>query len=109
MRAELRLIDGGRGKPRLLSSEPERVLLTCERLDAGLLRLQHQFDRMHATLQAILAHLEGRRPLKGPPMSEQRRQHVRTLMERDITEERDLPADVPLHQRGFGVMDEPPA
>jgi hypothetical protein len=42
-------------------------------------RVQARFDRIDALLQAILDHLDRRLP------------------------------DVPLHQRGFGVMDDPPA
>jgi hypothetical protein len=80
----------------------------------------------------ILDHLDGKRLLKGPPMSEQRDEHIKALIgyhtaqrrrDRDLADmaeasrrgrllqgepERSLP-DVPLHQRGFGVMDEPPA
>ena len=46
-------------------------------------RLEAEFAHLDALLQAAIDHLEGL--------------------------DRRQPPDVPLHQRGFGVMDEPPA
>ena len=63
-------------------------------------------------------------------MSEQREEHIEALIEQHTAQrrresaradarqrgrlliaeqEKSLPADVPLHKRGFGVMEEPPA
>jgi hypothetical protein len=74
-----------------------------------------------------MSDLYGKRPLEGRPMSEQRAEQIKALLEhhsakrrreRDREEarqrgwlliaerEKSLPADVPLHKRGFGVMDE---
>jgi hypothetical protein len=92
-------------------------------------RIIASFDRLNAGLQVILDHLDGKRLLKGPPMSEQRDEHIKSLVEQHMAQrrrERDMAdmaeasrrgrllesepgrplPDVPLHQRGFGVMDE---
>jgi hypothetical protein len=95
-------------------------------------RIIASLDRLNAGLQVILDHLDGKRLLTGPPMSEQRDEHIKSLIEhqtaqrrreRDMDDladmaeanrrarllqsepEKSLP-DVPLHQRGFGVMDD---
>jgi hypothetical protein len=91
--------------------------------------MSNSLDRLNAGLQVILDHLDGKRLLKGPPMSEHRDEHIKALIghhtarrrrERDLADmaeasrrgrlleskpETSLP-DVPLHKRGFGVMDE---
>jgi hypothetical protein len=83
------------------------------RMDASFDRLDALFDRINSHLQIILDHLAGTRLLKGPPMSEQRHDHIKALTQQIAARGRlaaaDLEAplpDVPLHQRGFGVMDE---
>jgi len=82
--------------------------------------------RIIAQLQVSLDrldHLDGKRLLKGPPMSSERDTHIKVLTGPLMAEHREvarreahqwtrrlevetLPADVPLHQRGFGVMDD---
>ena len=95
-------------------------------------RMIASIDRLNAGLQVILDHLDGKRLLNGPPMSEQRDEHIKALIEhhsaqrrreRDMDDladmaeanrrarllqspEKSLPAGVPLYKRGFGVMDE---
>jgi hypothetical protein len=94
-------------------------------------RMIASLDRLNAGLQVILDHLDGKRLLKGPPKSEQRDEHIKSLVEQHMAQrrrERDMAdladmaeanrrarllqsqerplSDVPLHQRGFGVMDE---
>jgi hypothetical protein len=84
------------------------------RMDASFDRLDGILDRINTHLQIILDHLAGTRLLKGPPpMSEQRHDHTKALTQQIAARGRlaaaDLEAplpDVPLHQRGFGVMDE---
>jgi hypothetical protein len=77
-----------------------------------------------------MSDLFGKCPLDGRPLSEQQReqleQHIKALIEQHTAQRREsdriearrrgrllqdereksLPADVPLHRRGFGVMDE---
>jgi hypothetical protein len=92
-------------------------------------RMIASLDRLNAGLQVILDHLDGKRLPNGPPMSEQRDEHIKALIghhtaqrrrERDMADMAEAsrrgrlleseperpPPDVPLHKRGFGVMDE---
>jgi hypothetical protein len=96
--------------------------------DASARRMRETFDRIETLLQAILDHLDGKHLLEGRPMSEERDDHIKAMMrqltaqrrEADRREalrrikllqgelEKSLPADVPLHRRGFGVMEDSP-
>ena len=49
------------------------------RMDASFDRLDGILDRINTHLQIILDHLAGTRLLKGPPMSEQRHDHIKAL------------------------------
>jgi hypothetical protein len=74
-----------------------------------------------------MSDLCGKRPLEGRPMSEQRDEQIKALLEHHSAKrrresdraearqrgrlliaerEKSLPANVPLHKRGFGVMEE---
>jgi hypothetical protein len=92
------------------------------RIEATCQRIMAQFDRIEAQTTAIFDHLDGRRRLPGAPMSVERNAYIEALRElRREAERREaqrregllqdemeklLPADVPLHKRGFGVMED---
>lgn len=100
--------DGGDAWRALFQASAQRRQQEYARIDASC-------DRIEARLQAMLDHLDGRRPLKGRPISAERNAHIRAITHEAAHRQRWLEAepepalpDVPLHQRGFGVMDDPP-
>ena len=106
---ELRVIVGD-GKPWRPIVETDAAWHARFATDA---RIAASLDRIDARLQAMVDHLDGRRPLKGRPTSAERN-HIRALTHAAAHRQRWLEAepetalpDVPLHQRGFGVMDDP--
>ena len=106
----------------------ETDAVACNALiDASIRGMQEACDRVDTMLQAMLDHLDGKRLLEGRPMSEEYDNPIKAMMgqltgqrrEGDRREahrrvkllqdelEKSLPADVPLHRRGFGVMENP--
>ena len=120
---ELRIIGGG-GKPWRPYTDDgawhAQFVASGQRMQKTFDRMMATFDRIDALLQAIIDQLD---PPKGRPvptehdahikalmqqLADQRREAFRREMRRQIQRsEAELPTDVPLHKRGFGVMDDP--
>ena len=83
---------------------------------ASAQRRQQGYARIEGMLQVILHHFSGTRDAHikklVQQLSDQRREaaqyetHLR-IRRLEAELEHSLPADVPLHKRGFGVMDDP--